>query len=207
MLARLKSRYTGILFSFILTACGGGSSPAGFVEDQIPTTPQLTIYKNFDLSDASVSATTLSFGQLLGCPTGGSQIKLQKNVSKVSTGPNNTVSFGYTVIATLNGNFTLPNGGQLSCNTTGMTGTIREEILSDLSGNIIFIMTGLNQPADAMQYGWQAYWRGILGQTGKVNVVQASSAAITCTNGLGSQYTLQPIPAGDLSSFVASCLK
>jgi 5-enolpyruvylshikimate-3-phosphate synthase len=190
----------------ILTACGGGAPSASFVPSPTPLTPQITVYgTSFILSDTVISAMSSTQGTLVNCPTSGTEIELKNTISRMVT-VNTMTSYGITVYAYLTGNFSLPNGGQLTCNTTGITGTISRQRFFDGSNNLIFDLTNLNLPANSMQSGWQSYWKAILAQTGQLNLTGSSAATITCTNSQNSQITIPLNTAGDISSQIRNCV-
>lgn len=200
---RLKNTYLSIVVAamvFSLSGCGGGPSAAAFTPSATALTPQITLYgTSFNLSNTVISAMSSLQGLLVGCPTGGSDIQM-RNFEINSNGSFST----YYII--LSGDFTLPNGGQINCNTTGITGTISRHRLFDGNNNLIFDMTNLNLPANAMQSGWQSYWRAVLAQTGAINSTQASAALITCTNRQNLPFTFQLATVGDISANINSCI-
>lgn len=189
-----------ILLVLNLVGCGGGgSSAASFSQSTTPLTPQLSVYgSSFDLSNTTVSALSSSQGLLIGCPTGGSEVQLSQSVINY----NGSFTVYYVL---LSGNFSLPNGGQMSCNTTGITGTITRHRLSS-DNSLIFDMTNINLPANAMQSGWQPYWKAILAQTGQIMTTQSSGASITCKNSMNLTLTQTLNSPIDIGPFIKKCV-
>lgn len=195
-----------LAITFSLWGCGGGTPAATFVQSPTPLTPQIVVYGiSFDLSDTTISAMSSTQGTLVNCPTKGTEIELKKDVYKMVT-VNNLTSYWQTFYVYLTGEFTLPNGGQINCNTTGITGTITRQRFFDGNNNLIFDLTNLNLPANAMQSGWQSYWKSVLAQSGQINLTSSSSASITCTNSQNSQNSIKLNVAGDIASQIKSCV-
>lgn len=187
------------LEALIITGCGGSSSSATFNPSAPLITPQITFYgTNLDLSNTVISAMSSNQGLLVNCPTGGTDIQLSQYVGNSNGGWSD-----YYVL--ISGNFSLPNGGQIHCNTTGITGTINRERFS-IGNNLVFDITNLNLPANSMQSGWQSYWKAILNQTGQVISTQSSGAIITCKNSMNVTITKNLITVGDISTFIKQCI-
>jgi len=202
----LKISITVILGMLLLGCGGGGTPPASYAPSATPLTPQLTVYGiNFDLSDSIISAISSTQGTLVNCPTSGSEIVLKNTIYRMIT-INNLTSYWQTFYVYLTGNFTLPNGGQLTCNTSSITGSITRQRFFDGNNNLIFDLTNLNLPANSMQSGWQSYWKSVLAQSGQINLTGTSAASITCTNSQNSQITIKLNMVGDISNQIKNCV-
>ncbi len=201
----MKNKSFGTLIISFLVGCGGGSPTATFSPSAVPLTPQISVQNiNFDLSQTVISGSR-GDGGLFSCSDGGSEIHLSQYFPQLTTN-NVTTSGSQTFWVNLYGNFTIA-GGAFNCNTSGITGTINRQTYFDSKSNIIFDISNLNLPANAMQFGWRAYWAAILAQSGQITLTQSSVATLTCTNTASNkQFTLKPTSSGDMSGFIKNCV-
>ena len=195
-----------LLTALFLSGCGGGDPVATYVPSTNPATPTVTLYQSFDLSNSTAVARGILGGPtLIGCPTNTQTVQISNYVANMVT-VNNITSYGTTYFFLLNGNFSLPNGGDFSCNTNGMTGTIASASLLGANSSQIYTLTGLNLDAIAIQNSWRDFWKLVIAQTGKVLLSQPSAATITCTNSMNQTFTIQAATSRDIAPDILKCL-
>jgi len=195
------------LTALFLAGCGGGGDPvATYIPAAIPPTPTVTLYQSLDLSNSIATARGILGGPtLIGCPTSTQTVQISNYVANMVT-VNNITSYGTTYYFQLSGNFSLPNGGNITCNTNGMTGTIASANLLDVKSSQIYTLTGLNLDAIAIQNSWRDFWKLVIAQNGKVLLSQPSAATITCTNSTNQTFTIQATTSRDIAPDILKCL-
>ena len=198
-----------ILIQLALTACGGGlfgdSKPASasFVRLANPPTPTILSYNSFDLANSMNSGKgILGGGYLVQCQsvnTAHPDWPYNTSTLQIESSSGNGFSFS------VSGNFTLPYGDIMTCNTNGMSGTISSVAINRL-GTPIYLMNNLNIDAASIQNTWREFWQSVLAKNGSIMVSQPSSAIITCTNLMGQNLSIAASPVRDISNEIRNCI-
>lgn len=191
----------------LLSACGGGGSTSSNGQTGTSMIPEMKVFQPLNLarSIAVANGSLSGTGQLLNCPTAGQQIEIKNVIYEMITLPNGNTTYGSTYYFFISGNLGLPNGGQFTCNTTGMTGNITSVKLLDATNSEIYTLNNLNLPAASIQNGWRGFWQDVLKQNNQINLTTSNAFAITCSNSSGTTLSNTLTGVTDLSKIITAC--